>query len=71
MKRANVKRHEVFDAAQTRLRLLISALQDSVPAAEDDDDLESLDFTATGPEPDTGEEASEAGTTAEDAAEEQ
>jgi len=41
MKRANVKQHEVFDAAQTRLRLLISALE-AEPA---DDDLESLDFT--------------------------
>jgi hypothetical protein len=58
MKHANVKRHEVFDAAQTRLRLLISALQNSAPAAQDDD-LESLDFTTTEPEPDTAEDAAE------------
>jgi hypothetical protein len=64
MKRANVKRHETFETAQTRLRLLISTLEDSAPAAEDDDDLESLDFTNTEPEPDTGEEVSEAETTA-------
>lgn len=70
MKRANVKRHEVFDAAQTRLRLLISALQDNAPAGEDDD-LESLDFTTTESEPDSGEEASEAGTAPADAPKDQ
>ena len=64
MKRATVRRHEAFDAAQTRLRLLISALQDSAPAAEEDDDLESLDFTTTEAESDTDEEASQAGTAA-------
>jgi hypothetical protein len=41
-----VKQHLAFDAAQTRLRLLISALEVE-PA---DDDLESLDFTETSPE---------------------
>ena len=63
MKRANVKRPEVFDATQTRLRLLIAALQDNAPA-EQDDDLESLDFT--GSEPDTGEDTTEAQTTPEE-----
>ena len=52
MKRANVKQHDAFDAAQTRLRLLISALEDE-PA---DDDLESLDFTSTAPEAKDGED---------------
>ena len=46
MKRANVKQHLAFDAAQARLRLLISVLEVE-PA---DDDLESLDFTETSPE---------------------
>jgi hypothetical protein len=63
MKRANVKRPEVFDATQTRLRLLIAALQDNAPA-EQDDDLESLDFTVS--EPDTGEDTTEAQTTPEE-----
>jgi len=66
MKRANVKRHEAFDAAQTRLRLLISALQESAPAVEENDDLESLDFTTTNAESDTDEEASQVGTAAEE-----
>ncbi len=52
MKRANVKQHEAFDAAQTRLRLLISALEVE-PA---DDDLESLDFTGTLPEAEHGDD---------------
>jgi|KBSMisStaDraftv2_1062788.scaffolds.fasta_scaffold450668_1 hypothetical protein len=63
MKRANVKRLELFDATQTRLRLLIGALQDS-PPAEQDDDLESLDFTVS--EPDAGEDTTEAQTTPEE-----
>jgi hypothetical protein len=63
MKRANVKRPELFDATQTRLRLLIAALQDNAPA-EQDDDLESLDFTVS--EPDTGEDTTEAQTTPEE-----
>jgi hypothetical protein len=44
MKRANVKQREVFDAAQTRLRLLLSALESGELGV--DDDLESLDFTS-------------------------
>ena len=52
MKRANVKQHEAFDAAQTRLRLLISALEVE-PA---DDDLESLDFTETETSPEAEED---------------
>ena len=44
MKRANVKQREVFDAAQTRLRLLLSALEAGELNA--DDELESLDFTS-------------------------
>jgi len=52
MKRANVKQHEAFDAAQTRLRLLISTLE-TEPA---DDDLESLDFTGTSPEPENDDD---------------
>jgi hypothetical protein len=44
MKRANVKQREVFDAAQTRLRLLLSALEAGELSA--DDELESLDFTS-------------------------
>ena len=69
MKRANMKRHDLFDAAQTRLRLLISALQDGEPAAEDDD-LESLDFTSP-PEPQADEAVGEAGMPSEDAIEDQ
>jgi hypothetical protein len=44
MKRANVKQREMFDAAQTRLRLLLSALETGELGA--DDELESLDFTS-------------------------
>ena len=54
MKRANVKQHDVFDAAQTRLRLLLSVLEDNEPEIEDD--LKSLDFTGT-PEPEAGEDS--------------
>jgi hypothetical protein len=55
MKRANVKQHDVFDAAQTRLRLLLSVLENNEPEIEDD--LESLDFTGTSPEPEAGEDS--------------
>jgi len=55
MKRANVKRHDVFDAAQTRLRLLLSMLENNEPDTEDD--LESLDFTGTSPDREAGEDS--------------
>jgi hypothetical protein len=53
----------VFDAAQTRLRLLISALEKSEPAVEDD--LESLDFTTTPAVPEVADDT-KAGTPSEE-----
>jgi hypothetical protein len=52
MKRENVKQHDVFDAAQTRLRLIISTLQDQEQV--DEEELESLDFTTPAPQADSG-----------------
>ncbi len=52
MKRVNVKQHDAFDAAQTRLRLIISTLQNEEEVQNEE--LESLDFTTPAPQADGG-----------------
>ena len=54
MRRANVKRHALYDAAQVRLRLIISALEERESTNEGE--LESLDFTVTAPDAEGEEE---------------
>jgi hypothetical protein len=44
MKSINGNPHSIYDATQTRLRLLLSVLENKEPEPADDD-LESLDFT--------------------------
>jgi len=44
MKSLNGNPHSIYDATQTRLRLLLSVLENKEPEPADED-LESLDFT--------------------------